>query len=225
MSTVAQDLEPLIVGDKLTREEFIHRWEAMPQLKNAELIGGIVYMPSPLSADHSESDTRVIQWLAHYAMHTPGSKAGNNATWYMLRDAPQPDSYLRLLRECGGSSWVQEKFLHGAPELAAEVCLSSTSYDLNQKKELYRSAGVKEYLTVILNEEEVRWHRLVGEEYQLLPVSPEGVIQSVVFRGLWLDVKAMLEGNMLRVVEVLNQGLKSPEYQEFAAYLSSRLNS
>ncbi len=35
---------PLENGDRLTRQEFERRYEAMPNLKKAELIEGIVYM-------------------------------------------------------------------------------------------------------------------------------------------------------------------------------------
>ena len=38
-------LEP---GDRLTRAEFERRYEAMPELRKAELIEGVVYMPSPV---------------------------------------------------------------------------------------------------------------------------------------------------------------------------------
>ena len=31
-------------GDRMSREEFIARWEQMPELKNAELIDGVVFM-------------------------------------------------------------------------------------------------------------------------------------------------------------------------------------
>lgn len=222
MSMIATQVEPLVAGDKLSREEFIRRWEAMPDLKKAELIGGVVYMPSPLSADHGESDTRVIHWLSHYALHTPGCSVASNATWYMLRDAPQPDAHLRILTECGGNSWIEDDYYHGAPELAAEICLSSASYDLNQKMELYCSAGVKEYLTLLLNQQEIRWHRLVGDAYQRMPVTPEGVIRSVVFPGLWIDVAAMLRTDMLQVVKTLDQGLSSSDHAEFVAYLAGR---
>jgi len=42
MATVERELEiePLVAGDRLTREEFLRRWEAIPELKKAELIGG-----------------------------------------------------------------------------------------------------------------------------------------------------------------------------------------
>lgn len=41
-------LPPLENGDRLSRSEFEQRYEAMPHVKKAELIEGIVYMPSPV---------------------------------------------------------------------------------------------------------------------------------------------------------------------------------
>jgi hypothetical protein len=35
-------------GDRPTRDEFMRRYEAMPDLKKAELIEGVVYVPSPV---------------------------------------------------------------------------------------------------------------------------------------------------------------------------------
>src|SRR5438876_4280527 len=166
MTTVDHEVKPLAAGDNLTRDEFLRRWEAFPEFKYAELIGGIVYMPSPLSIEHGEADIPVGYWLEHYAVNTPGLKAGGNVTWLMLKDAPQPDLYLRVLPEFGGPSRVKGKYLVGAPELIAETCLSSTSYDLHQKLDLYQAAGVKEYMTVLLKDREVRWHRLVGKTYK-----------------------------------------------------------
>jgi hypothetical protein len=41
--------EPLLeAGDRLSRDEFERRYERMPHLKKAELIEGIVYLPSPV---------------------------------------------------------------------------------------------------------------------------------------------------------------------------------
>ena len=46
---------PLESGDRLTRAEFERRYEAMPELKKAELIEGVVYVSSPVRFDrHSE---------------------------------------------------------------------------------------------------------------------------------------------------------------------------
>ncbi len=91
MATVEETTPPLVEGQRLTREEFLRRWEAMPDLKRAELLGGVVYMPSPLSAAHGQSDGRILSLLGYYAMSTPGCNFIPNATWFLLEDAPQPD--------------------------------------------------------------------------------------------------------------------------------------
>ncbi len=210
---------PLIAGDYLSREDFVERWCQLPGVKFAELIEGVVYMPSPLSVDHGRNDSAVNFWLGHYLAYTPGCDIGSNCTWFMLDDAPQPDMHMRIDKECG-SSWVEDRYLHGAPELIVETCVSSTSYDLHQKKDLYAAAGVKEYLAVLLEVGEVRWHRLVGDNYQLLPCSPDGLIRSVVFPGLWLNVTALLANDLRALLATLEKGLATPEHAEFIERIS-----
>lgn len=223
MATVEEDIAPLIAGDKLTRDEFMRRWEAMPSIKFAELIGGVVYMPSPLSINHGSRDNKISAWLAVYAAYTPGCDAANNATTYMLEeDAPQPDVQLRILPEFGGRTRQEGIYIGGASEFIAETCLSRTSYDLHQKLELYRQARVPEYLAVLLRENEVRWHRLRGNAYELLPASPEGIIRSEEFPGLWLNVPALLAGDMAQVLATLQQGIDLPEHRAFVERLQKR---
>jgi hypothetical protein len=221
MATVDHEVKPLAAGDHLTQKEFLRRWEALPDIKFAELIGGIVYIPSPLSIEHGEADLRVAYWLGHYAIFTPGLKPASNVTCQMLEDVPQPDLYLRLPPELGGASRVRGKYLIGAPELIAEICLTSASYDLHEKLDLYCAAGVKENLTVLLNDQEVRWHRLVGKKYKRM-TEHQGIYRSAVFPGLWLDSSALLEDNMLKVIETLERGLHTAEHTAFVKDLSSR---
>jgi Uma2 family endonuclease len=222
MATVEQNAPPLAAGDKLTRDEFLLRWELNPEIKRAELIGGTVFMPSPLSFEHAETDSPVsgIFWL--YSALTPGTRSGMNATTLMLEDAPQPDDYLRILPEYGGQCATEGKYLKGAPELIAEVSRSSAAYDLHQKLDLYEEAGVKEYIAVLIYEREVRWHRLTKKGYQLRGPGADGIHRSVVFPGLWLDGKALLAGDMARVLAVLQDGLKSPEHAAFVTTLAAK---
>jgi len=201
--------KPLVAGQRLKREEFLRRWEAMPEVKRAELIGGIVYMPSPVSLSHGDHDSLVIAWLVNYTRRTPGCQACNNATWLMLEDVPQPDATLRILPESGGQSRLEGAYCAGAPELAAEGCLSSTSYDLGSKLALYRAAGVREYIAVILGESRVLWQRLVEGKYVPIEADPDGLLRSVVFPGLWLDPKALLALDAAGVLDALDQGLQS----------------
>ncbi len=223
MATAVEiDVPPLVAGDKLTRDEFLRRWEAMPDVKFAELIGGIVYMPSPLSFRHADRDNNVGTWLGVYAASTPGCRASDNATCLVGDDAPQPDTHLRLLASHGGQSREEGLYLLGAPELAAEVCLSSTAYDLQQKLELYKTAGVIEYVAVLVRERDVRWHQRRGDEFEVLPVPADGVFRSAGVPGMWLDAPALLAGDMARVLAVLAQGTASPEHAAFVARLGER---
>jgi Uma2 family endonuclease len=222
MATVEQNAPPLAAGDKLTRAEFLRRWELHPEIKRAELIGGRVYMSSPLSLAHAEMDCPVGGLIWYYGAHTPGTKAGSNATLLMRKDAPQPDDYLRILPECGGRSSPSGKFLKGAPELIAEVSLSSAAYDLHEKLKLYEKAGVQEYIAVLVYEREVRWHHLTARGYELLSPHADGIHRSVVFPGFWLDAKALLGDDMTRVLAVLQEGLQSREHTDFVAKLAAK---
>lgn len=216
---------PLEPGDHLTRAEFERRYAAAPWIKKAELIEGVVYVPSPVTDTHSNPHFRLIGWLAKYEEATPGVQGGDNAT-LRFDDAnePQPDALLRLLPECGGRSHVDDDgYLVGPPELVAEVAVSSASYDLHSKLQVYLRHGVREYLVWRVRDGAIDWFRLHGRKYARLPKSREGVYKSTVFPGLWLDVDAMLRGYKRRVKAVAESGLSSATYVRFAASLRSRL--
>src|SRR5947207_8908512 len=86
-------IPPLQNGDRLTRDEFERRYEAMPHIKKAELIERVVYMPSPVSREHAEAHFALICWLSHYWAATPGVAGGDNGTLRLdLDNEPQPDA-------------------------------------------------------------------------------------------------------------------------------------
>src|SRR5438034_6102230 len=93
---MAPRIPPLENGDRLSREEFERRYDAMPHLKKAELIEGVVYMPSPVRFDaHAEQHAWLIHWLVTYAMYTPGVRTGDNASTRLNQtNVPQPDGLL-----------------------------------------------------------------------------------------------------------------------------------
>ena len=218
---VKKDLPPLINGDHLDQKTFHERYEAMPDVR-AELIGGIVYMPSPLSTNHGETDFDVTAWLGFYKAMTPGCLGGSNTTSYILDDCPQPDVNLRIAPECGGRSYIEDKYVAGSPEMLTEVCLSSESIDLNQKRDLYEEAKVQEYLVVIVKRKQIRWHRLVRGKYRLLAPDADGIYRSHVFPGLWLDEAALFKGDMAKVLATLQEGIASDPHQRFVEDLARR---
>jgi Uma2 family endonuclease len=212
---------PLCEGDHLDQPTFHERYEAMPPGVRAELIGGIVFMPSPLKAPHGRTHIRVSQWLASYVDATPGTNAFDNTTAILgPRSEPQPDNLLII--EAPGRGQMQEvnEYLTGAPEWVGEVASSSEALDLHRKRDDYERAGVKEYVVVALRQQSVFWFVRRNGAFVDLPPGPDGIFRSEVFPGIWLDPAALLRGDGRRLIEVLNQGLATPEHAAFVADLA-----
>jgi Uma2 family endonuclease len=215
-------LPPLVDGQRLDQATFHERYEAMPPETRAELVGGVVYMPSPLREDHGEIGKDVGYWLVHYKRFTPGVRSAANATVKLGPfGEPQPDSRLRIPPEAGGRSHVDAGgYLVGPPELVVEVARSSRRFDLGPKKADYERAGVPEYVVVALDPDHVYWFTLRDGRYVELPPGPDGVFRSEVFPGLWLDPTALFAEDLDRLIAVLEQGLATPEHAAFVARLA-----
>jgi Uma2 family endonuclease len=203
-------------GDRLNRVEFERRYQAMPDHQKAELIEGIVYMASPLRfKSHGKPHAYVMTWLGTYEASTLGVEVADNSTVIIDDDnEPQPDGILRI--KTGGQSIITEDdYIQGAPELIVEIAASTVSYDLHQKLNVYRQNQVQEYLVWRVYDHEFDWFKLNNGEYVRLEPDQNGIICSQIFPGLWLDINALLTGNLGRVLAVLQEGLATREHQEF----------
>lgn len=214
---------PLENGDRLTRPEFERRYHAMPHKKKAELIEGVVYLPSPLRfRSHAKPHGHLMTWLGVYEASTSHVEVGDNATVRLdLDNEPQPDAVLLVDELAGGNCQLSEDgYLEGAPELVAEVAASTAAYDSYDKKAAYRRNGVQEYIVWQVLDQKLDWFSLQGGEYVPLQADETGVIRSLVFPGLWLAVPALLAGEMAQVLSVVQQGLDTTEHQTFVDTLS-----
>lgn len=216
-------MPPLEQGDHLDQKTFHHRYEAMPEHVKAELIGGIVHMPSPLKRRHGRMGSRLIAWLTEYEDETQGVEVYDNTTTILGEESePQPDAYLLIAPEYGGQTRATaDDYVEGAPEFIGEVASSSESIDLHAKRDDYEQAGVKEYFVVALRQSRVYWFVLRDSHFQELAPGPDGVLRSEVFPGLWLDPAALLRRDAKRIKAVLHQGIASSEHAAFVARLAS----
>jgi len=215
----------LCAGDRLTRDEFERRYSAMPDLKKAELIEGVVYMTSAVRYDHHGLPERVLSnWLSFYEMATPGiAIVGNTTVRLDLDNEPQPDLLVRLPEHAGGRSHRgPDDYLEGPPELAIEVAASSVSYDLHQKLGAYRRNGVQEYLVHRVEDDEIDWFVLEAGTYVRQHPDADGILKSRVFPGLWLDVAAVLLGDLRALRNTVERGAADPSHAAFVARLQAR---
>jgi Uma2 family endonuclease len=212
-------------GDHLTVEEFLRRYDAMPDLKKAELIEGVVYMPSPVRIEsHGGQQFDLITWLGVYRANTPGVQGGDNSTIRLPlgMNVPQPDACLRVRPGYGGQSQTSDDgYVAGAPEWVGEVSASTKSYDLHEKLSAYQRNGVQEYVVWCVEDESIDWFVLRDDVFREMP-HRGGVFKSKVFPGLWLDAMAMLNGDMAKVLKILDKGLGSDEHRRFVARLAKQ---
>ena len=215
-------------GDNLTVAEFERRYDAMPPGTRAELIQGIVYVVPPLSHGwHGLPHADLITLLGVYRADTPGVTGGDNSSIRLnTGNRPQPDAYLMIEPTCGGQAVLDDDlFIVGAPELVAEVAATSATYDLHQKLEAYRLNGVAEYMVWRTHDGHFDQFAYRNGQFHPVPLAADGVIRSVVFPGLWLDLTAMNAGNLSTALAQLHRGLAMPEHAAFVADLQRRADA
>lgn len=194
-------------GDHLSQVEFHRRYAALEEKIKAELVEGVVHMPSPIRMNHARAHAAIMGWLNIYWAHTPGTELADNATVILDGDNEvQPDALLRKVE--GGSSQVNEDdYVVGPPELIVEIAGSSAAYDLYEKRNAYRRNGVQEYIVWTLHENALLWFRLHEGRYIQVEPDETGVIRSQVFPGLWLNVPALLRYDLPTVLATVQAGL------------------
>jgi hypothetical protein len=222
-SPVYDSIPKLENGDHLTRDEFERRYKAAPRWQKAELIDGVVHMPSPVRhRRHGKPQSRLSGWVVHYETATPGIESSGNGT-LRLDDSsePQPDALLLISPEFGSQSVIDEDdYVAGAPEWVGEIAASSVSYDLHVKFRAYQRNGVKEYVVWRVEDAAIDWFVRRGEKFEPLPLGE--IYKSEVFPGLWLDANALIAGDLTKVFQVLDQGLATPEHAAFVQQLQQQ---
>ncbi len=203
-----EDVPSLVPGDRLSRDEFERRYEASPHIPKAELVEGVVYVASPATLHHARPHIRLATWLGTYSAHTLAVEGADNVTVRLDEDNEvQPD--LMLCRKESLRCREVDGYLEGGPELVVEVAYTSTSYDLHQKKQVYRRHGVSEYVVFLVRERAFRWFELVSGRYEEREPDDDGIYRSRVFPGLWLDSAAFLAGDLAQVLATLQAGITS----------------
>jgi Uma2 family endonuclease len=213
---------PLLMnGDRMKQPEFHRRYEAYPEDVKFELVGGIVYMASPLRRAHGlyHPFFSAVLWLYHTA--TPGVEVLDNATTILGEESePQPDLELRILSQYGGQSReTEDDYVEGPPELMAEIAYSTRAIDLHHKRDDYQRTGVLEYVVLCVEEQELYWWHFPSG--RMIKPNRQGISRSRVFPGLWIDGRALLARDTKRLIAAVEQGLASRAHAAFVKRLEA----
>ena len=227
MSANITEIEPppgLRDGDRLDAGEFHRRYLAMPFVKSAQLIDGVVQMASPVYLDqHGGPHSDIVFWLGYFRSSLQRLRVADNTSLRIdTANEVQPDAMLLLDPDRSGGTWLEGRLLRGSPELIVEIAGSSARLDAGAKRDLYERIGVREYLLWRVPEQRIDWWRLADGRF--LPLNPDeqGILRSAVFPGLWLNVPALIAGRMDLVKTTLDAGLAGAEHLAFADGLRNR---
>ena len=238
----ATKLPPLRDGERMRREEFHRRYEAMGPLARAELIEGRVYvyrygdgrMASAVSADrHGVPTILSTVWLGLYVGRTPGLYVSADTTVFVDDvNEPQPDVLLGIPESVGGQTRLTPRgdklYVGSTPELVVEVAASTAKVDTGPKRRAYERNGVLEYVVALPDRSppQVRWRtRPDGDPAgPLVPLDlDDGLFKSRVFPGLWLDPNDLIVRDPIkaghhiaRLIATLELGCATPEHAAFA---------
>ena len=199
-------LPPLENGDMLTLTEFLRRYEDMPGVKKAQLIEGVVHMPSPVRVTHSRPDGLLQGWLFTYASEHALEVLPNATLLLDTENAFQPDAILCSPPRKGGRVWLNTKsYLCGSPELVVEIASSTASIDLRDKLRVYRRLEVAEYIVWRTEDAEIDWFVLEEGQYFKMKPDRHGKLRSRIFPGLVLDLAAALACDKAKVLAALRK--------------------
>jgi len=214
---------PLENGDHLSQPEFHRRYLEMPEVKKAELIEGIVYMPSPVSLNHLSPHYKLITLLGAYSLTIPQLISGDNGTVILdNKNEVQPDIMLAISESAGGSSKIVTRtennqamqYLVGAPEFVAEIAASSVSIDLHTKREVYERIGVRNYLVWLTQDNAMRLMSLTNG--QLIEVQHDEPVLSIEsMPGLRINRAAILKGDLAAAMKTVTDAAASEEAVAF----------
>jgi Uma2 family endonuclease len=219
ISDPSTKIPPLRNGDRLSSAEFERRYEAMTDLKKAELVEGIVYVHHSTCDPHGQAHSALALWLGLYRLGTPHLISSVLGSIRLdLDNQFQPDVHLRIASGCGGRAAVGDgRIVEGPPELVGEVAFNYASYDLHSKLQVYRRKGVLEYVVWRLEDGAIDWFVSREGRFDRLRLHPDGLYRSEVFPGLWLNPGALLRGDLRAVSRAVRDGLASPEHEAFVA--------
>lgn len=165
-----------------------HFYRLVPDGQKADLIDGVIYMASPDSTESDDINVFLICLIKVYVDYKNLGRVSASRFAYKLDEynAPEPDvAFVRRER----LDLIHETGMTGPPDLAIEiVAQESEGRDYEVKKQLYEATGVQEYWIIDPPGMNVEFYRLVGGEYERMPLEDGEIFRSDALAGFWLDV-------------------------------------
>lgn len=179
-----QALSRVEVVERMTAQEFFRR---APEDRKAELIDGVMIMPSPPTDRHEKLQIFLLRLVSEYAERFDlGEVRGSRTAVELAEDQVTEPDVLFVAKD--RASIINDQGIFGPPDLVIEVLSASTAtYDRGAKFRAYEHAGVRElWLIDPYGPAGTEFYQRAGSIFK--PVMPDenGFVHSVALPGFKL---------------------------------------
>ncbi len=204
LQTPTRALSRVEVAERMTAAEFFRR---APEDRKAELIDGVMIMPSPPSDMHERLVGFLFTLLRMFAEERGLGEVRGSHTAVKLADdqAPEPD-ILFVARE--HEHFITDQGVFGPPDLVIEVLSASTAaHDRGPKFHAYEAAGVREaWLIDPYGPAGTEFYQRAGNAFKPVMPNAAGMIESIALPGFKLRVAWLWPGEkFIAVREALKE--------------------
>lgn len=193
------------VPQKLSYEEFLREYEG----QYAEYVDGEILSNMSVTDKHDDL-TNFLKTLLIFFVQAKNLGKIHGEPYQMKMTingkikGREPDIFF-IANE--NSDRIKEQYFEGAADLVIEVISpESIVRDTEDKFEEYEAAGVKEYWLINPNQRTANFYGFdENGKYQMLPISAEGIFESRVIEGLWINTNWMWQKELPNLMDILKQ--------------------
>lgn len=197
-----QTIPPIILS-KITYEEFLREHDG----QYAEYVEGEIIKPMSVTQRHDFLTNFLITILTFYTSTKHlGRICGEPYQMKMDLEGKikgrEPDIFFVKTENLDR---IGEQFFDGAADLVIEVISpESITRDTIDKFEEYEAAGVKEYWIINPNQRTANFYGYdENGKYKLLHLSAEGIFESRVIEGFWINTDWLWQEELPNLMDVL----------------------
>lgn len=168
------------------------------ELFHWELLNGRIYMSPPAGGPHGTVQGNLSRIISSHVHEQRAGRVFGSSTGYHLpsNDVVEPDvAFVAQSRVAAMPQMKPGKYLQVVPDLAVEILsLSDPQRDLEEKREIYRRNGVREYWIADPLAKTLLILRLESERYVESAVTLSGGFESAVLPGLRIEARDVFDG-------------------------------
>jgi len=108
----------------------------------------------------------------------------------------------------------ERNYFVGPPNFILEIHQDFKSQVVKERKQLFSSFGVQEYLIVDDLSTKLEWNRLVKGKFKSISPGRDGVIKSTSLPGLWIPIDGLKKRDNWAIMAAIEHGVTRREHHE-----------